>query len=190
MEESPDVESFCQSTLFCALMDAIWQARNNTRFNNVRPSQQAVLKYAYRSCSDWYKAFDPVVLEHEGQDVVENTLLPPEQHWIMPPPGWCKINFDASFQKRSSYANIAVIGRNSDGEYLKGKVSKVRASTPGEAEALAAELAVEFAVQQHWKEVIFEGDAKRVIQACENLDAVSLWSWQPMCLNISSKLGV
>ncbi|KAF9615171.1 hypothetical protein IFM89_022271 [Coptis chinensis] len=48
------------------------------------------------------------------------------------PDGVRLINFDASFRKGSSYAHIAVIGRNSDGEYLKGKVSKVRASTPGE----------------------------------------------------------
>ncbi|KAF9624500.1 hypothetical protein IFM89_011543 [Coptis chinensis] len=109
-------------------------------------------------------------------DTGESVSLSSYQSWIRPPPSWCKINFEASFHSDCAHANIVVVGRNSEGEFLGGKVGRFRANTPGEAEALAVELAVDFALQKQWKEVILEGDAKMVIQACRNIEAITSWT--------------
>ncbi|KAF9617772.1 hypothetical protein IFM89_038534 [Coptis chinensis] len=151
--------------LFCAIMDAIWQARNNKRFNGVVASQHSILQQAYRVCQNWIVAFTKPASGSEDTDTGEGASLSSDQNWIKPPPGW-----------------------NSEGEFLEGKVGRVRANSPGEAEALAAELAVEFALQKQWKEVILEGDARVVIQACRNIEAATSWTWRPPLLYISSLL--
>ncbi|KAF9610696.1 hypothetical protein IFM89_024121 [Coptis chinensis] len=74
--------------------------------------------------------------------------LSSDQRWKRPPPGWCKINFYSSFHSDCAHANIAVVGKNNEGEFLGGKVGRVKTNTFGEAEALAAELAVDFALQK------------------------------------------
>ncbi|KAF9597577.1 hypothetical protein IFM89_019945 [Coptis chinensis] len=67
------------------------------------------------------------------------------------------------------------------------QVSRVKANSPGEAEALAAKLAVNYAVQQHWREVIVEGDAKSVILACVDMISPSSWTWNQALCNISMR---
>ncbi|KAF9597622.1 hypothetical protein IFM89_020101 [Coptis chinensis] len=158
-----DINDMCSPALFYAIMDAIWQARNNKRSEGSKSNQQSILQHAYNKLQDWNRAFTSdaeVIDEHMEND---NTSIPLESSWINPPPFWVKLNFDANFHKDCYYANIVVIGRDSRGEFLGRKVSRVKATSLGEAEALAVELEVNYAVQQHWREVIVEGDAKSVI---------------------------
>ncbi|KAF9608094.1 hypothetical protein IFM89_006021 [Coptis chinensis] len=105
LKEPTDIGCFNPSMLLCAIMDAIWQARNKKRFQGAMPSQQ-----------------------------------------------------------------------NSKGFFLGEMVSKVKATSLGEAEVLASELAVKFAMQKQWKEAILEGDAKIVIQACGDIAKASSWT--------------
>ncbi|KAF9612483.1 hypothetical protein IFM89_000231 [Coptis chinensis] len=95
------MNDLCSPALFCAIMDAIWQARNN-------------------------KNFQEVIDEHLEND---SHSTPLESSWINPPPGWVKLNFDASFHQGCYYTNIAVIGRDSRGEFLGGTVSRVKANS-------------------------------------------------------------
>ncbi|KAF9609274.1 hypothetical protein IFM89_014468 [Coptis chinensis] len=106
---------FNPSMLFCAILDAIWQARNKKRFQGAMPSQQSVLYQAYSSYQDWNRAFFeeddiPYIMEDDDTNPTTSYLS-----WIKPPPGWVKLNFDASFNRESSHACLAVVGRNSEG---------------------------------------------------------------------------
>ncbi|KAF9604596.1 hypothetical protein IFM89_008040 [Coptis chinensis] len=167
----------CSPTFFCAIMDPIWKARNNKQFQGSKSNQQSTLQHAYTILQDWNRAFTNDVEVTDEQLENDNTSTPLESSWINPPPSWVKLNFDASFHQGCYYANIAVIGRDSRGEFLGGKVSRVKATSPGEAEALAAELAINYVVQQHWRVVIVEGDAKSVILACADMISASSWTW-------------
>ncbi|KAF9593102.1 hypothetical protein IFM89_020166 [Coptis chinensis] len=148
IKKSPDIDNLCSPMLFCAIMHAIWKARNNKMFNGGTTSQQSILQQAYRVCQYWIVAFIEPDSGNEDSDSGDGASLSSYQSWVKPPPGWCKINFDASFHSDCAHTNIAVVGRNSEGEFLGGKVGRVRANSPGEAEALVAELAVDFALQK------------------------------------------
>ncbi|KAF9603085.1 hypothetical protein IFM89_033810 [Coptis chinensis] len=147
------------------------------------------VKIPYKVQNLIWKASHNILPTYVTDEQMENdsTSTPPESSWINPPLGWVKLNFDASFHKDCYYTNIVVIGRDSRGEFLGGKVSRVKATSPGEAEALAVELAVNYAVQQHWREVIVEGDAKSVILAYAYMISASSWTWNQALCNISMR---
>ncbi|KAF9597040.1 hypothetical protein IFM89_015195 [Coptis chinensis] len=88
--------------------------------------------------------------------------------WVNSPPGWVKINFDAAFVNTGTYATLDVVGRDREGRILGACSKKMKPTTSTEAKLLAAELAVEFALLQQWKDIIFEGDAMEVVEACKH----------------------
>ncbi|KAF9589505.1 hypothetical protein IFM89_025214 [Coptis chinensis] len=73
------------------------------------PSQQSVLHQAYSTYQDWNLAFPeeddiPYIMEDDTNPTTSDLS------WIKPPPGWVKLNFDASFNRESSHACLAVVG--------------------------------------------------------------------------------
>ncbi|KAF9606529.1 hypothetical protein IFM89_025902 [Coptis chinensis] len=109
--------------------------------------------------------------------------------WINPPPGWVKINFDAAFVNTGTYATLAVVGRDHERRILGGCSKKMKATTSAEAELLAAELAVDFALLQQWKDIIFEGDAMEVVEACKHGANSAPLRWRTMLLNMFCNLN-
>ncbi|KAF5177946.1 hypothetical protein FRX31_032465 [Thalictrum thalictroides] len=95
--------------------------------------------------------------------------------WIAPPPGWIKVNFDATFDAFSKTGTTTAVARTSDGVYIAGVVKKIKAQEVLEAEGIAAELAILLALQHNLLDVILEGDNSVVVSNLIN-DATRAWN--------------
>ncbi|KAF9610634.1 hypothetical protein IFM89_023709 [Coptis chinensis] len=86
IKKPPDINNLCSPMLLCAIMDAIWQARNNKRFNGVTASQHSILQHAYRVCQYWIVAFTEPDYGNEESEIGEGAHLSSDQKWVKPPP--------------------------------------------------------------------------------------------------------
>lgn len=64
-------------------------------------------------------------------------------------------------------AGIAVIARDSNGQFLTGDSNLIRASSPRAAEAFAVRLAANLVVENHWPHVIIESDNKSLVNSLQ-----------------------
>ncbi|XP_062152012.1 uncharacterized protein LOC133860414 [Alnus glutinosa] len=85
--------------------------------------------------------------------------------WKPPPPGVIKINFDAAMNKQAGFLGIGIVARDCMGNLLGAKRLTVRLATNSHiAEFMAASHAVIFTREVGFFDVIFEGDAMKVIK--------------------------
>jgi len=84
--------------------------------------------------------------------------------WFPPPRGTIKINWDASLNIKRGWIGLGVIARDNNGFFLGARsVTKQVSADPNLAEAMAALLALQFSKEAGFFDVIFEGDATKVI---------------------------
>lgn len=93
---------------------------------------------------------------------MENVLTPEPSLpvWSPTPLGWIKVNVDAALSSSKS-----ALARDHRGHVVKVWGFNHYHCSPIQAESASLLWAVELAVQEQWRLVIFEGDAKR----CEGL---------------------
>ena len=90
-------------------------------------------------------------------------------HWLPPPEGVFKVNFDAALFGNSGMAGIGVVVRDCEGEIIAALSQKIREPhSMDAAEALACSRVVDFVKELSLFSMIVEGDSLRVVQAATN----------------------
>ena len=158
------------------VIDEIWMARNLKQFSNIDLD-------ALKARQNIQTRFNEIV------KVSSLTTQHPKEisskNWTPPPSGNIKLNVDAAIQQDSGFA-LAVVARNHLGEVLSIWAKKHHSSSPAIAEVEALYWAVNLAVKDGWKSVIFEGDAKNCLEPLINPDFPSDWLTHNIICNVRS----
>ncbi|PRQ31932.1 putative ribonuclease H-like domain, reverse transcriptase zinc-binding domain-containing protein [Rosa chinensis] len=154
----------------------IWKHRCDCIFNYKVPNPTLVATRAFVASSEF--------LTSRTLSLTCNRPPPPPPP---PPPPWTppcfdfvKINTDASWDKQSLQAGLAVIVRNSSGELLHGKTRIVRASSILLAETLALYQAVLLALCLNFQKVIFEMDSFHLVHLLNDSHLLPDWIISPL----------
>nr|POE46277.1 putative ribonuclease h protein [Quercus suber] len=147
--------------------------------------------------SDWFSNIDPDAMKarqniqtrfNEIVKVFFSVTQPPKElsskNWSPPPSDCIKLNVDAA--TKSSSSTVAVVARNHLGKVLSIWAKKHHSSSPVIAEAESLYWAMNLAVKEGWKSVIFEGDAKNCFDPLINLDLSPEWLTHNIICNIHS----
>lgn len=95
--------------------------------------------------------------------------------WSAPLTGWLKANWDASFEKHHGWMGFGVVVRDERGFVVAAQVKTFLDSfDPSVAEARAALMAIQLCKEMGFMHVLFEGDAKVVIDGVNS--SASDWS--------------
>ena len=150
-------------------------SRNLKQFSNIDPD-------AMKARQNIQTRFNEIV------KVFSSATQPPKElsskTWSPPPSSYIKLNVDSVIQ-HSGFA-LAVVARNHLGEVLSIWAKKHHSSSPTIAEAESLYWAVNLAVKEGWKSVIFEGDAKNFFDPLINLDLFPDWLTHNIICNIRS----
>ena len=106
-----------------------------------------------------------------------DNVLTPEPSlpvWFPTPLGWIKVNVDATLS--GSKSALAAVARDHRGHVIKVWSSNHYHCSPIQAESAVLLWAVEFAIQEQWRLVIFEGDAKGCVDTLASADLLPDWS--------------
>lgn len=141
----------------------IWKSRNRAAFDRVRADPVWVMQHAVSRAAEFQKA--NMVEEPKKETMCANR--PGEQIlWKPPSTGFVKINFDGAFIQNLNGGGIGVVARSSDGSFLFARsCGGLRARSAIVMESLALRTGVLLAIEKGIRRVIFEGDAKGLIDA-------------------------
>ncbi|KAF5476041.1 hypothetical protein F2P56_007786 [Juglans regia] len=85
--------------------------------------------------------------------------------WKPPDEGVTKVNFDAAIDKPNNKVGLGIVARNYEGELLFSLcASKMFSGSSDLAEAITLWRAMDLVVELDGRNVVFEGDAERVIK--------------------------
>ena len=97
----------------------------------------------------------------EYSKMVSTTVIPASLNlpeWTPHPLGQIKINANAALS--GSRSTLATIARCHRGEVIRGCDKGCHFCSSLQVETVALQLVVEIVVQEHWQQVIYEGDGK------------------------------
>jgi ribonuclease HI len=90
----------------------------------------------------------------------------PQNRWIAPSPGWVKINWNASIDKKKGCIGLGAIIRDSAGNVLAAHgIVREGLSDPTTTEALGVILAIPLGRNRGLRMIQVEGDAKLIVEA-------------------------
>ncbi|KAJ6370398.1 hypothetical protein OIU76_028636 [Salix suchowensis] len=89
-------------------------------------------------------------------------------HWNKPPPGFVKLNTDASYKYNCQRSSIAGVCRDEDGIWMFGFSSRVQSGSSFEAELVAVREALKLAWDKGLRRVILESDSESVVNRIRN----------------------
>ena len=158
------------------VIDEIWMSRNLKQFSNIDPD-------AMKARQNIQTRFNEIVKDFSSATQPLKELS--SKTWSPPPSGCIKLNVDAAFQQDPVSA-LAVVARNHLGEVLSIWAKKHHSSSPVIAEGEALYWAVNLAIKEGWKSVIFEGDAKNCFDPLINPDLSPEWLTHNIIYNICS----
>nr|XP_023873275.1 uncharacterized protein LOC111985849 [Quercus suber]POE84816.1 hypothetical protein CFP56_75830 [Quercus suber] len=157
------------------VIEEIWMSRNLTQFSNIDPD-------AMKARQNIQTRFNEIV------KVFFSVTQPPKElsskNWSPPPSDCIKLNVDAA--TKSSSSTVAVVARNHLGKVLSIWAKKHHSSSPVIAEAESLYWAMNLAVKEGWKSVIFEGDAKNCFDPLINPNLSPKWLTHNIICNIRS----
>jgi len=88
-----------------------------------------------------------------------------QKHWIPPPEGVIKVNWDAALNVAKGWIGHGIIARDSNGFCMGARsITQQVRTDPKTAEIMAALQAMQFSKDASFWEVIFEGDATQVVK--------------------------
>lgn len=145
---------------FLMILWSIWYRRNDILWNNGPREASLVVRRANQIFSDW-KASKKVPL------VVNDPLMRPNRTaWSPPRRGFLKCNVDAATFQQYPKAGLGSVLRNCNGDFIAAKASPIGSFPPvRECEALAILDALKWISSREDRNVIFESDAKVVVDA-------------------------
>ncbi|XP_012845905.1 PREDICTED: uncharacterized protein LOC105965904 [Erythranthe guttata] len=97
---------------------------------------------------------------------------PPRVHWIPPPDGTIKVNFDAALPPSLPHYRVAMVARDFKGIAIWWSVDMFLGTVQAvEGEAHAALKAIQKSKTKGWASVIIEGDCRQLISAIDDEDS-------------------
>ncbi|KAJ6734329.1 hypothetical protein OIU79_001566 [Salix purpurea] len=89
-------------------------------------------------------------------------------HWNKPPPGFVKLNTDASYKYDCQRSSIAGVCRDENGIWMFGFSSRVQSGSSFEAELVAVREALKLAWDKGLTRVTLESDSESVVNRIRN----------------------
>lgn len=83
--------------------------------------------------------------------------------WEKPKAGWTKLNFDGSMKGKTGKASIGGVFRDHNAEFLLGYAESIGKTTSTVAELAALRRGLELILENRWRDVWLEGDAKALV---------------------------
>ncbi|MCL7034892.1 hypothetical protein MKW94_030001, partial [Papaver nudicaule] len=139
----------------------LWKARCQLQYQNKYPNPNTII----RLIKHYEQQYHLMQSSTSTSESYSRISLDTDSSWQPPPPGFKKLNIDASFTKATDCAGLAMLLRNDDGTFLAAKSLTTYAQSPLQAEAQALWEAVKWCNHHHYQKVIFETDNKALYQA-------------------------
>ncbi|KAF5477664.1 hypothetical protein F2P56_004283 [Juglans regia] len=142
------------------ILKGLWFRRNRMVFEGKFDSPSKVIAAAISGL----KCFQESRLEGNQTKGV-NIQRRKDTKWKPPDEGVTKVNFDAAIDKPNNKVGLGIVGRNYEGELLFSLcASKMFSGSSDLAEAITLWRAMDLVVEPDGRNVVFEGDAERVIK--------------------------
>jgi hypothetical protein len=159
---------------FAAIARRIWLRRNAVIFEGVSDPPNKIYADAVASVEEFHTS-------SKGNDLIPSAVSSEGSEtngWKTPPTDTIKINFDAAINKSKGYVGLGIIARDSLGNVLGAKrLTKFLSTDSHIAEVMPASYAVIFSKEVGFFDVIFEGDALRVIKEVNSGPPLPLSHW-------------
>nr|XP_023875554.1 uncharacterized protein LOC111988030 [Quercus suber] len=145
------------SLLAAITCDCIWWSRNKLIFEDLSNPPNWLAADINKSFKSHFEAWLSIYPSTASQ-------------WQPPPTGWIKFNFDAAIQPNATF--ISIVGHDPNGMIISVCTTKEPSQSLVWGEAKAALLAISTTINLGYKFVIFEGNAKVVIDSivCSSSD--------------------
>ncbi|XP_074336511.1 uncharacterized protein LOC141673665 [Apium graveolens] len=143
----------------------LWHRRNLWVWEHKNMSMSR-LKYMVQSMLQEWKEAQKECYQHMTELQV--------QVWRKPPPGWVKINVDASCRADKHYVGAGWVIRDEKGGFLRAKTSRIMGRLQArEAEAWSFKEALKWTHSWRAYKCVFELDAKEVVEAINGSNVTS-----------------
>ncbi|XP_050386162.1 uncharacterized protein LOC126802565 [Argentina anserina] len=156
--------------LVCFHLWEIWKQRCKAVMKKILPDPAATIERIQRSFAEW-SVVQPIL--PEGNMEVGQVV-----RWLPPPPGFVKVNFDASWNSKHPKCGLGVVIRDEKGVCLVGASRVSSHNSAVEAESMAALVGLHMVADMHHKKVVIEGDCKEIISALMG-DSCANWRYVP-----------
>lgn len=156
----------CQphTTTMAMILWSIWYYRNEKVWNNIDRPTNINISMASDLLHQWLKAQTISHPQYNSSMVNGGDI-----RWERPPSGFMKCNIDAAIFKELRMTGGAAIIRDHDGEFMVCRIFKHQGVLDArEAEAKALLEALNWATSMDLQHVIFETDAKLVVDAIQS----------------------
>jgi ribonuclease HI len=167
------------------LLNIIWLARNQSRFNNTSTSWQSVIsmiitntalsgnntkKTSSNSIRDFsfLKLFG-ITIHHPRAMVVKEII------WQPPLMSWIKCNIDGASSGNPGNASCGGVFRNSESEFISAFAEPLGVASSYFAELSGALRAIEIAYANNWNNFWLESDSSLVVNAFRNPNKTVAW---------------
>ncbi|XP_042974665.1 uncharacterized protein LOC122306301 [Carya illinoinensis] len=157
--------------LMVMVLKRIWLRRNNFVFENKFEKPDVLFKLAADSLFQFKQVQQQ---SHKNQDAGIRRRR--SCRWKAPAKDQVKVNWDAALKIKEGRMGIGVVIRDENGDVMVSLCSQKRnVRDPLVAELQALRQAMKLCADLNITEVIFEGDALKVVRAVNNLE--SSWEW-------------
>lgn len=154
------------------LMWYIWKARNNYIFQYLPMHPLDVKARTIMAIFDWNLSH---VCAWPSSIVSLST-----DWWLLPPPGWCKLNFDGAYNADIGKAGISGPIRNEYGNMILAYTAEVHANHPLEAELIALQRGLIHLSEISCPAIQVGGDYLSLVTKIRNSSHLSWWDMMPL----------
>jgi ribonuclease HI len=135
----------------------IWEARNESRNENVKPNPSRT--------GGKVLAYVDMIKTHLSKPASKQRCEPGSDRWTPPPQGTVLVNSDAAISEATGCMGAGVVIRNHQGDFLVACREHLNQITePEYAEALALRRAVVLAKEEGFDRVVFASDCLSLVQ--------------------------
>ncbi|KAL8156219.1 hypothetical protein AgCh_001348 [Apium graveolens] len=146
---------------------SLWIRRNTWVWDRKAMSSFGVNAMAMSLFQDWRKA------QEKGNECQSRGQM---QQWCKPPPGWIKINIDASCRVDYDFIGAGCVVRNEKGEFMRTRACQIGGRMQAkESEVRSLKEALLWVRQWRTTKCIFEMDAKSVVDAIHGGSGISIF---------------
>jgi ribonuclease HI len=156
--------------LFCSTVRCIWMRRNEVLHGGTFAHPTILLQRPMQAVEDFRRAQERNGLVRLIREI------PPAMGWKPPDTGWHKANWDAAVGEKLGRTGLGVVIRDSHGDLLSARCATKQGSLePSLAEAEAMLLSIQLCQELNISRVIFEGDAKGVVEGINSTEVDRGW---------------
>lgn len=151
-------------TVFADTARRIWFRRNEVIHGGVLSHPNAIVGENKKAAEEYCQANATV----QGKRVDESSM---PLRWTVPPPSWCKANWDLGLDKQPERFGMGVVVRYQMGDIVAAScTTRPGIPDPTSAEAMGALFAASFWQQIGIQRLILEGDAQVIVKVVAVLE--------------------